>query len=667
MLRAGVVPDDGAGAAAARVGRGRRRRRSRSRSTSARAAPSTSPPSRATAPSSRRRRSRALFRCPRGVVHGAARRAARIKLAPAASRRPTRSWSEPQAGVRLHPLVGEGAARARLEAELPDRRSTSIVASAPRAPRRLDPRLRLFLRRRRSSPRGAASPEEHAAHRARASTSSSPGRRGGDRRPRPRRRPARRVTREPPRPPTSVVRCWPRRRCSISSPAQPTSTPRSSPARSASRASRSAACCSAPSSTRFRTQRGSAGADGWVARTLSYWLKGGRHEVLHLLRDADLRARPAPARRRPSATASSRRCSPTSSATTASGRSSTTGSTSTRTRRRPRSSSSFVAARTKRIRLGHGVTLLPYRYNHPIRIAERIATLDILSGGRVNWGSGKSSSLVEQHAFENDLKTLHDQWLEAIEMIPRMWSADVFSHEGRFFKMPPTQVIPKPVQTAAPADVRRLLQAGIGGRRRQARPRRAQLRLRHRRLPRPEGHGVPPRRRRRARRSGGRRTTGSPARRRRWCSTTTARPAAYGLRGARFFAESMARYYLSGHAADRQARRAARLPLRRRARRRAWPPATPPGSPVASIVGDPVAVRETRVALRRHRRRRAHPGHADGHGAARARHASRCAPSPRRSPRSFRDLRSLTRQSRVSLPPLPARLARRAGPWPAFT
>jgi len=111
---------------------------------------------------------------------------------------------------------------------------------------------------------------------------------------------------------------------------------------------------------------------------------------------------------------------------------------------------SFVAAKTQRIRLGHGVTLLPYRYNHPIRIAERIATLDILSGGRVNWGSGKSSSAVEWHAFENDTKTLHDQWLEAVEMIPRMWSADVFSHEGRFFHIPPTQVIPKPVQQPHP-------------------------------------------------------------------------------------------------------------------------------------------------------------------------------------------------------------------------
>ena len=110
----------------------------------------------------------------------------------------------------------------------------------------------------------------------------------------------------------------------------------------------------------------------------------------------------------------------------------------------------FVAARTKRIRLGHGVTLLPHRYNHPIRIAERIATLDILSGGRVNWGSGKSSSLVEQLAFENDIATLHEQWLEALEMIPRMWSTDVFAHKGKFFDMPPTQILPKPVQQPHP-------------------------------------------------------------------------------------------------------------------------------------------------------------------------------------------------------------------------
>src|SRR6202140_4980299 len=106
----------------------------------------------------------------------------------------------------------------------------------------------------------------------------------------------------------------------------------------------------------------------------------------------------------------------------------------------------FVAARTRQIRLGHAVTLTPHRYNHPIRVAERIATLDILSGGRVSWGSGKSASLVEQAAFEIDRTTLHEQWLEALEIIPRMWKEPVFQYKGRFFDIPPTQVIPKPVQ-----------------------------------------------------------------------------------------------------------------------------------------------------------------------------------------------------------------------------
>lgn len=110
----------------------------------------------------------------------------------------------------------------------------------------------------------------------------------------------------------------------------------------------------------------------------------------------------------------------------------------------------FVAARTRRIRIGHGVTLTPYRYNHPIRIAERIATLDVLSGGRVDWGSGKSGSRTEQRAFEVDIPALASQWLEAQQMIPRMWSDDIFSWAGEHFTIPPTSICPKPVQQPHP-------------------------------------------------------------------------------------------------------------------------------------------------------------------------------------------------------------------------
>jgi alkanesulfonate monooxygenase SsuD/methylene tetrahydromethanopterin reductase-like flavin-dependent oxidoreductase (luciferase family) len=111
---------------------------------------------------------------------------------------------------------------------------------------------------------------------------------------------------------------------------------------------------------------------------------------------------------------------------------------------------SFVAARTTRIRIGHGCALLPFRYNHPIRIAERIATLDVLSEGRVNWGTAKSITRVEREAFEVDSMSIHAQWLEALRIIPRMWVERDFEFKGEFFSIPPTRIIPKPVQDPHP-------------------------------------------------------------------------------------------------------------------------------------------------------------------------------------------------------------------------
>src|SRR5512147_482546 len=65
----------------------------------------------------------------------------------------------------------------------------------------------------------------------------------------------------------------------------------------------------------------------------------------------------------------------------------------------------FLAAasqRTKRIRLGHGITLMPPAYNHPARVAERLATLDLVSNGRVEWGTGESSARIELEGFGID-------------------------------------------------------------------------------------------------------------------------------------------------------------------------------------------------------------------------------------------------------------------------
>lgn len=111
---------------------------------------------------------------------------------------------------------------------------------------------------------------------------------------------------------------------------------------------------------------------------------------------------------------------------------------------------SFIAGRTQRIHIGHGVTLLPHRYNHPIRVAERVAMLDLVSEGRVLWGTGKSSTATELGAFGIDRADLDAQWEEALRIIPNMWTQDVFEYSGKHFQIPPTQIIPKPFQAPHP-------------------------------------------------------------------------------------------------------------------------------------------------------------------------------------------------------------------------
>ncbi len=108
-----------------------------------------------------------------------------------------------------------------------------------------------------------------------------------------------------------------------------------------------------------------------------------------------------------------------------------------------------VSQRTKNIRIGHGVTLLPYKFNHPIRVAERVAALDIVSNGRVEFGTGRSSQF-EQAGFEIDTAESRDMWQESLEIIPRMWTESPFEYSGKYVKIPARDVIPKPVQKPHP-------------------------------------------------------------------------------------------------------------------------------------------------------------------------------------------------------------------------
>ncbi len=114
----------------------------------------------------------------------------------------------------------------------------------------------------------------------------------------------------------------------------------------------------------------------------------------------------------------------------------------------------FLAAcsqRTKNIRLGHGIVLCPPGYNHPARIAERIATLDLVSQGRVEFGTGESSSLAELGGFGVSVESKRDQWRESVEQIANMLAMDPYpGYEGKYFSMPCRNIVPKPVQRPHP-------------------------------------------------------------------------------------------------------------------------------------------------------------------------------------------------------------------------
>jgi alkanesulfonate monooxygenase SsuD/methylene tetrahydromethanopterin reductase-like flavin-dependent oxidoreductase (luciferase family) len=114
----------------------------------------------------------------------------------------------------------------------------------------------------------------------------------------------------------------------------------------------------------------------------------------------------------------------------------------------------FLAAasqRTRQIRLGHGIVLTAPKFNHPARTAERIAMLDLVSNGRVDFGTGESSSEAELGGFGIAFEDKRDAWLEGLEVAVRCMTEVPFAGvEGRFVSMPPRNVVPKPVQQPHP-------------------------------------------------------------------------------------------------------------------------------------------------------------------------------------------------------------------------
>ena len=110
----------------------------------------------------------------------------------------------------------------------------------------------------------------------------------------------------------------------------------------------------------------------------------------------------------------------------------------------------FIAGATSRIHVGHGVVCLPPAMNHPVKVAERIATLDILSKGRLHFGMGKGGTQQEAGTFGYDLGELQPMIDESMYLIPKIMVQDEIEHDGTYIKIPRRPIHPKPYQDPHP-------------------------------------------------------------------------------------------------------------------------------------------------------------------------------------------------------------------------
>ena len=114
----------------------------------------------------------------------------------------------------------------------------------------------------------------------------------------------------------------------------------------------------------------------------------------------------------------------------------------------------FLAActqRTKNVRIGHGIVQMPPYINHPARVAERVATLDLISGGRVDFGCGAGATETELGGFLVPQDEKKKMFLEGMRVAIRMMVEEPFDgYEGRYVKMPQRNVVPKPMQKPHP-------------------------------------------------------------------------------------------------------------------------------------------------------------------------------------------------------------------------
>ena len=107
-----------------------------------------------------------------------------------------------------------------------------------------------------------------------------------------------------------------------------------------------------------------------------------------------------------------------------------------------------VAARTRNVRIGMAVSLAAFY--HPLRLAEEVAMVDVLSGGRVNWGAGRGFDRTEFKTFGVPVEESSDRFRESVEIVLAAWRDETLTYEGKFWRFDGIEVLPKPRQTPHP-------------------------------------------------------------------------------------------------------------------------------------------------------------------------------------------------------------------------
>jgi natural product biosynthesis luciferase-like monooxygenase protein len=107
-----------------------------------------------------------------------------------------------------------------------------------------------------------------------------------------------------------------------------------------------------------------------------------------------------------------------------------------------------IAQRSRRLRVGMAVTLLPF--HRPVRTAEDMAMVDLLSGGRLEWGIGRAYLQWEYQNLGVPVEESRERFAECLDVVLKAWTEDPFSYEGRYYQYRDLSVMPKPVQQPHP-------------------------------------------------------------------------------------------------------------------------------------------------------------------------------------------------------------------------